>query len=735
MTSPQAARWRPLTSFNDPGVPKLYELGRARRAGVEVPETWWCLAAALDPASPAPLPAALQGQDVIYRSGSPLEDTTETSHAGQLHSEVVTLGAAHGPALGRVVEAMPERAGVVFVQPLVRGARAGVAFFEGFYFERSTATGSNTAITAGEARGETDAGHLSRDDPWSAWLRRLGALYLGGRDGWEALDIEFVERRPGDYVLLQARPALFEVTRNQTLSLANHREILGDLPSPWIVSVLAEASQRVLAYFVQADPTIAPWATTYAVEVGERAWMNFAFFFRLMDHWGLPRSFVTEGVGGDPGSEADQRPDLKRMVFKSPRLVSLQLLNLWTIARIEHSFKALDQQIERADSLPTLFDASVAAMALAVRTNFAINGALTGAVKIRGFLRIRAHSRVVTQDMMDAYEALTALQGEALEQGLDQWLTQFGHRGPLESDPMQPRFWELRDELRDDLTSRASLASNARASANAQRGATHKGGVGWWLKPLFVLDERRERFRDELMHRWRPLRAKILDAGRGAVREGWLDKPEDAFWLRRDSLEGPPQQWRAAVAARRDAQDALRAVALPTTGDRLTLERLARDASQPGDSDEGPVRHLKGISLGPQTQEGVVFRADDLREALKRPERLHQDTILVVPALEPSWALIFPRVGGVVADLGGELSHASILLREARRPALVNCQGAWRHLRDGDRVRIHGREHRLEVLTQALEDSAPLDTLARASDSARSQDTADVTAENPSGPP
>ena len=54
----------------------------------------------------------------------------------------------------------------------------------------------------------------------------------------------------------------------------------------------------------------------------------------------------------------------------------------------------------------------------------------------------------------------------------------------------------------------------------------------------------------------------------------------------------------------------------------------------------------------------------------------------------------------MVVDLGGELSHASILLREAEIPAVVNARGSYRAIRDGDRltvdpargeVRIEGR--------------------------------------------
>jgi phosphoenolpyruvate-protein kinase (PTS system EI component) len=44
------------------------------------------------------------------------------------------------------------------------------------------------------------------------------------------------------------------------------------------------------------------------------------------------------------------------------------------------------------------------------------------------------------------------------------------------------------------------------------------------------------------------------------------------------------------------------------------------------------------------------------------------------------------------------LSHASILLRESRKPAVVNVAGIWRAVRDGDRLRLDGRRGIVEVL-------------------------------------
>jgi pyruvate,water dikinase len=156
------------------------------------------------------------------------------------------------------------------------------------------------------------------------------------------------------------------------------------------------------------------------------------------------------------------------------------------------------------------------------------------------------------------------------------------------------------------------------------------------------------------------------------------------------------------VAGARQRIETARRHQVPLTASRQAIgEALARADS--ADAVLEGRRVFPGIALGPARVEGRAVKADDLtallREETRRPGTLlGPDAILVVPALEPSWAVVFPRVLGVVAEIGGELSHASILLREARRPAVVNCAGIVGHVKTGDRLRIDGGRGVVELL-------------------------------------
>lgn len=671
--------WRKLAEFRDAAVPKLDNLRRAEAAGVRVPETWWM------PASKARgemAPPSLAGRPVIVRSGSPTEDTQATSNAGQLLSLAVRDPGSFGESLARVVAALPqddrrEPQGSVFVQPLVEAEEAGVAFFDGFYFERTTAPGGNEGLTSGLARGEVVRGHLARDDPWSVWL---AAIHRPFRREVPRIDVEFARDAQG-WILLQVRPALFPVVRNETLSLANHKEILGDPPSPWITSVVVEAGREVLSYFAAADPEVGRWEESYAIPLAERGWMNFSFFFRLMDHWGLPRTFVTEGVGGEGGGTVDRRLLLGRFLWKSPRLVRLQIQNLKTISRADAELARLDRYLDQASGLADLHRANVAALALAIRTNFAINGVLSGVSRVRRILGVRGAGRVTTREMMEEYGRLASAADR--EAALDGWLARYGHRGPLESDPSRPRFAELREVLLRDLASSPPSATSPIPDKEPSR---------FW----FRIDEVRERFRDDLMRRWQRLRAAILEEGRRLFAAGEIDAPEDVFYLRGKDLESGRPLREGAVDGRERITRAA-ALSLPLTSSREEIERTVAGAEQARTEASGR-RIFPGIALGPAVVEGRAVKADDLVALLGRPGDLGPDAILVVPSLEPSWAVVFPRVGGVVAEIGGELSHASILLREARRPAVVNCAGIYGAVSDGDRLRLDGGRGVVEVV-------------------------------------
>jgi pyruvate,water dikinase len=71
---------------------------------------------------------------------------------------------------------------------------------------------------------------------------------------------------------------------------------------------------------------------------------------------------------------------------------------------------------------------------------------------------------------------------------------------------------------------------------------------------------------------------------------------------------------------------------------------------------------------------------------------LEPGDIVVCPGTRPSWSVIFPLIGGIVADAGGALSHPAIIAREYGIPAVVAAVGATDAIRDGEVITVDGAE-------------------------------------------
>jgi pyruvate,water dikinase len=54
------------------------------------------------------------------------------------------------------------------------------------------------------------------------------------------------------------------------------------------------------------------------------------------------------------------------------------------------------------------------------------------------------------------------------------------------------------------------------------------------------------------------------------------------------------------------------------------------------------------------------------------------------------WSILFSRIGALVTDTGGILSHPAIIAREFAIPAVVATGNATQLLRDGQLVTVDG---------------------------------------------
>ncbi|WP_353929949.1 glycerol-3-phosphate acyltransferase [Okeanomitos corallinicola TIOX110] len=110
-----------------------------------------------------------------------------------------------------------------------------------------------------------------------------------------------------------------------------------------------------------------------------------------------------------------------------------------------------------------------------------------------------------------------------------------------------------------------------------------------------------------------------------------------------------------------------------------------------------PIDTSDHILLGIPASQGQVTGQVKVVRNLQEVGEIDKTTILVVPYTDSGWATILVRAGGVIAEVGGKLSHGAIVAREYGIPAVMDVRGATYLLQDGQQVKIDGSKGVVEL--------------------------------------
>ena len=68
------------------------------------------------------------------------------------------------------------------------------------------------------------------------------------------------------------------------------------------------------------------------------------------------------------------------------------------------------------------------------------------------------------------------------------------------------------------------------------------------------------------------------------------------------------------------------------------------------------------------------------------------------PGTEPAWTPLFLAAGGLITEVGGMMTHGSVVAREYGIPAVVGVHQATMRLHTGQRIRVDGSSGVITVL-------------------------------------
>ncbi len=190
------------------------------------------------------------------------------------------------------------------------------------------------------------------------------------------------------------------------------------------------------------------------------------------------------------------------------------------------------------------------------------------------------------------------------------------------------------------------------------------------------------------------IRTALLKQGEVLAADNVIQDPTDLFYLHLTELralaEGDRRDWQALVEERRAqyAQEKRRRQIprLLLSDGRAFYEGLHASAND----GEGIVT---GSPVSPGVVEGTVHVVFDPTHVQLKPGE-----ILVCPGTDPSWTPLFLAAGGLVMEVGGMMTHGSVVAREYGIPAVVGVHQATTRLQTGKRVRVNGSSGEVHML-------------------------------------
>jgi pyruvate,water dikinase len=206
------------------------------------------------------------------------------------------------------------------------------------------------------------------------------------------------------------------------------------------------------------------------------------------------------------------------------------------------------------------------------------------------------------------------------------------------------------------------------------------------------------------------VRLVFMAIGRSLVTDGVINQPDDVFFLKYDELRILSANYEAydaksLIKERREIREEAFKHRPRTWVGTITdwslhgepykglwgWPDIYTNADELADQPQGTIKGL-GASAG--VVEGVarIVHSPEEFDQVKKGE------IVVCRMTNPAWVVVFTKIGGLVTDAGGALSHPAVVSREFGIPAVVGTGIATERIMTGQQIRVNGAAGIVEIL-------------------------------------
>lgn len=717
---------------------KAATLSELKRSSYPVPEA--CVLLPGD--DPKPLIETLQpsrDNPLIVRSSAIGEDAESASSAGQYESiPNITHRELLLPAILRCLKSYEQDSAVkyrrdrgvidasmvVLVQKQIRGVYSGVAF------SRDPIARQGDTVVIEALPGDADrvvSGQVTPES-YQVNVREVGTDWKLPED--VTLEVEGAGTIPSrviQQVAYLARhleehfhgvPQDVEWTFDgEQLWVLQSRSITTLFPI-WTRKIAAEVipgAIRPLTWSINRPLTCGVWGKIFTIVLGNRAsgldftetatlhyshaYFNASLLGQIFRRMGLPPEsleFLTRGA-------KFSKPPIRSTLSNLPGLLRLLQREL----RLEQDF-AQDQQLYfnpmlqkleqplETQSVPELLQQIEQILELLERaTYYSILAPLSAALRkalfkvpdealdnsdtpevaaLRSLSDLANSTRSLLNNDEDVFAQLAATsQGKAILEQFDRVLNQYGYLSEVGTDIAVPTWQEEPQPVRELFKQFCLNPSPERSTPQIQN-----KGVQRRIALKGKVTEIYSRLLAEL--RWRFV--AIEDHW---INSGVLKQSGDIFFLTYDEVRSSNTQLIEQRRSRFEHDRQLSPIPQLVYGDDPPIPQLPTWQAS---------NRLQGIGASVGQVEGTIRVMRSLTGSLN----VDRNTILVVPYTDSGWMPVLARIGGLIAEVGGRLSHGAIVAREYRIPAVMDVTHATEILQDGQRVRIDGQQGTVEIL-------------------------------------